>query len=344
MKRVLFLLLFLFPVIPGVAGTAVGVVKEVFKPDRFLVARDYVYIGEKHRVTVYAREDLRLLRQFGSAGEGPREFKLGHGVNSLGIDVVENKLVIGSVGKMSLFSLDGDFIKEFKVPAFNRLVPVAGGYMAATSLPMAEGFPVQAVVLLNKNMQRSKVLLKTDNPMGMGARFQVPRPEVKFQVAGRRIYLADDSKTLSIKVFDLAGNPVSDIRHPVDGVAVSREFRRRLQEYYRTDPNWKDYWEYIKQHLTFPDFFPAVRDLFVDKGRIYVQTFVYRDGNAQWLLFGLNGKFKGRAWLPLDNFFSDEATLHGIRDGIYYQLRENPEKEVWEIHGTAIAPARAELQ
>jgi len=337
MKKAVFLLLIFCLIRPAVADGPVGVLEEVFKPDRFLVARDYVYVGEKHRVSVYAREDLRLIRQFGSAGEGPREFKLGHGVNSLGIDVVDDKLVIGSVGKMSLYTLEGKFMKEFKVPSFGRLVPLADWYLAAVSLPVAEGFPVQAVVILDGEMNRRKVLLKTDNPMGMGARFQVPRPRTLFLAEGERIFVSDDSDILSIRVFDLAGNPVSTIKGPEERVAVSRRFKSMLETFYRTSPDWKDYWGYIQQHLAFPDYFPAIRDMFVDQGLVYVQTFVYRDGNAQWLLFGVDGKFKGRAWLPLDNFYTDEATLHGVRDGIYFYLRENPDKEVWEVHAVPVA-------
>ena len=336
MKRTVFAALILCVANLAVADGRVGVLKEIFKPDRLLVAREYVYVGEKHRVTVYAREDLRLVRQFGRAGEGPQEFKLGHGVNSLGIDVVGNELVIGSVGKMSLFSLDGVFIKEFKVPAFNRLLPVPGGYIASTSLPVPEGFPVQAVVRLDEKMNRREVLLKTDNPQGMGARFQVPRPRTLFRVNGGRIYLADDAETLSIKVFDLAGRPVSVIAGPGEPLAVSREFKQRLETFYRTSPNWKDYWDYVKQHLAFPEYFPAVRDLFADRGLIYVQTFMYRNGNVQWLVFDEAGDVKRRVWLPLDDYYTDEPTLHGVREGFYYYLRENPDKEVWKIHAVPI--------
>ena len=99
---------------------------------------------------------------------------------------------------------------------------------------------------------------------------------------------------------------------------------------------WKNFWNYLKQYLTFPDHFPAVKDFFIDQDLIYVQTFQVKNRQIKWLVFDLKGNLQGNTHLPAINFYTDQVTLHGILDGFYYYLEENIEKEVWEINSFKI--------
>jgi len=104
-----------------------------------------------------------------------------------------------------------------------------------------------------------------------------------------------------------------------------------MKTYYQTSPDWKNYWNYLKQYLSFQDYFPAVRDFFIDQDLIYVQTFELEKSRIKWLVFDLNGNLKKEARLPVIDFYTDHSPLHGIRQGLYYYLEENIEEEAWEV-------------
>ncbi len=332
MKKMVTVIVMVFIFCPSIVLGSKKILYEVSKPDAFLLTKNHIYIGEKHRVYIYSLQDLKLIKKFGNPGEGPGEFKLGHGINSLTIDAVDGKLAIGSIGKLSLFTLEGNPIGECKVPPMQRFIPVEGGFISSTSLATGEGFQVQGIALFDKEMRRKKILLRTNTPVGMGVKIFVPKPNYKFIVYKEKIYLSSDLDTISIRVFDFKGNRLSPIDHQADKLKVPAAYIEKLKTYYRTSPEWKIFWNYLKQYLTFPDHFPAVRDFFIDQDLIYVQTFQVKNRQIKWLVFDLKGNLKGNTHLPAINFYTDQATLHSILDGFYYYLEENIEKEVWEIN------------
>lgn len=336
MKKMIIVILMVFAFCPDIVFGSKGILDEVFQPDAFLLTKNHIYIGEKHRVYIYSLRDLKLIKKFGNPGEGPGEFKLGHGINNLTIDAVDGKLAIGSIGKLSLFTLQGDPIGEHKVPSMQRFIPLEGGFLSSTSLAAEEEFQVQGIALFDKEMRRKKILLRTNTPVGMGVKIFVPKPNYKFIVYKEKIYLSGDLDTISIRIFDFKGNRMSPIVHQTDKLKIPAAYIEKLKTYYRTSPEWKNFWNYLKQYLTFPDHFPAVRDFFIDQDLIYVQTFQVKNRQIKWLVFDLKGNLQGNTHLPAINFYTDQATLHGILDGFYYYLEENIEKEVWEINSFQI--------
>lgn len=313
-----------------------GVLEEILKPDSFLLFKGNIYIGEKHQVYIYSLQNLKLIKKIGKPGEGPGEFKLGHGINSLSLDVADGKLVIGSIGKLSLYTLEGHPIEEHRIPSMQHFLPLENGFLSSTFLDGGEGYQVQGIALFDPNLKIKKILLKTNHPVGMGVKIIVPKPNYKFIVHQEKIYLSSDLDTIAITVYDLKGNRLSSINHQTDKLKIPDTYIEKLKTYYRTSPDWKDFWNYLKQHLTFPDHFPAIRDFFIDQDLIYVQTFQLKNGVIEWLVFDLKGNLKGHTRLPALNFYTDQAALHGIMGGFYYYLEENIEKEVWEINRSDI--------
>jgi len=331
MKKMSWLLPIFILSAPAVFPGQAEVLPEVMKPDQFLLSGNRMYIGEKHRVYILSLPDVKLVQTIGKPGEGPGEFKLGHGINNLTIDVVDGKLAIGSIGKLSLFTLAGKFLEEFKVPAFSHFIPIKGGYISSTSVAKGEDLPVQGIVLFDREMKRKKILLETTLFTGMGADIPVPKPSHKFLVYGNNIYVSGDRESIAIEVFDLEGNRRSRISYPAKRNRITQEYIRKLKNYYKTSPDWKNYWDYLKQYLSFPDYFPAVRDFLIDRDLIYVQTFEVENQRIKWLVFDLNGNLKKEARLPVIHFHTDRSPLHGIRQGTYYYLEENIEEEAWEL-------------
>lgn len=331
MKKMRAFTIMILMLSPGLIFGVKWKVEEIGKPDTFLVSKGHIYIGEKHRVYIYSLKNFKLIKTFGNPGEGPGEFKLGHGVNSLTVDTVDDKLAISSIGKLSIFTPEGDPLGEHKVPFMQRFIPMKGGFLSSTFLDSGEGFQVQGIALFDMDMKRKKVLLKTNNPVGMGVKIFVPKPNYKYILYKNSIYLSADLDSISIRVFDLQGKLRSTITRAGERLKIPDAYIRKMKEYYRTSPDWKNFWEYLRQYLTFPDYFPAVRDFFIDQNLVYIQTFQVENKQAKWLVFDLEGNLKGKACLPVTDFYTDRIPLHGILDRFYYFLEENLEEEVWEI-------------
>jgi len=340
MEKFSIFLLAVMIFIPGLMPVSAEVVPGVLKPDTFHLGANHLYIGEKHRVSIFTLPELEWVRSFGDAGEGPWEFKLGHGIHTLTIDTLDGQLVIGSIGKLSLYTPTGDPLSEIRVPSFSRFVPVKGGYLAHTSLPVEDGLPVQGTVLFDPDLKRKKILLKTSMATGMGAKVYVPAPGHKFLVYKDKIYLSEDPGSISIGIFDLQGNRLTRISHPAEKIKVPSGYIRKLTDHYKTSPDWKNYWNYLKDYLTFPDYFPAVRDFFIDGDLLYLQTYRLKGDQIQWLVFDLAGNLNSEVWLPAVNFYTDQPPLHGILEGTYYYLVENIEQETWELEKLPIIITR----
>jgi hypothetical protein len=310
--------------------------KEVVRPDVFILSQNFAYIGEKHQVYIYSLPGYKFIQKFGKAGEGPGEFKLGHGINNLTINVIGDKLVIGSIGKLYVYSLKGELLQEHKVPSMQRFLPAGDGFVSNTSLKGKEGNQVQGVALFNKDLSSKTVLMKSDIPVGMGVKMYIPKPNFKYIVYRNKIYLSESLDKINIGIIDFQGRKLGDISGQFEPLQISKLYKKNLTHYYKTDPNWKNFWNYMKKFLTFPENFPAVRDFFIDEDLIYVQTFLVEDNKTKWKIFDLKGKCKGEALLPIVNLYTDQLPLHAVKQAVYFYLQEEIDGDNWLVKQSEI--------
>jgi len=73
-----------------------------------------LYVTQEASVFIYSLKDFKLVKKFGSAGQGPQEFFLVPTV-PLTIDVQMDQIIAVSIRKVSYFTKQGEFIKEVKM-------------------------------------------------------------------------------------------------------------------------------------------------------------------------------------------------------------------------------------
>ena len=82
--------------------------------DRFIVGNDF-YIVKQFNTIIKFRKDGSFVNKIGTPGRGPAEFRVAHDID---IDKEGEKLYLadGAQKKFNIYSLNGDYIKSFKIP------------------------------------------------------------------------------------------------------------------------------------------------------------------------------------------------------------------------------------
>ncbi len=324
----IFILLFSVFLLPEKISTFT----EINEPKTLDVNRDKIIISEEESVYIYSLKTLKLLKKFGQKGEGPGEFKMGHGVGSLKIDISGNNIVVNSSTKISWFLMNGKYIREEKTPPMMYLIPLKDGY-AGNCLTDAGGrFPVQSVCLFDKSFKKIKTLMKSGVPIGMGAKIMMPAYQFKYIIHNNKIYLSAGTEKINIKIFDYRGTELNSIKLAIKPLPVNSKYRDMVRTFYKTDPSYKNFWGYMKDHLYFPEFFPGLKDFFVDGNKLYIQTWNKKGAELEWILLNETGKELKRIFLPQGKGSAIAYSPYTIADGKYYYLKEDIEEEAWNLY------------
>ena len=100
-----------------------------------------------------------------------------------------------------------------------------------------------------------------------------------------------------------------------------------------------EHYNYVKKKVRFPEFFPAIKDLVVDSGHVYVTTYQRKQGKSEFFIFDLEGKLVKKTFLPLKplgNYFGVFFFPYCIKNNYLYQLIENEDTEQWELQRFSI--------
>jgi hypothetical protein len=115
MRKITFLLLVIF-MSSFILAIKIIPIQEILKPVTINLDNDQIYITEGASIYIYSLKDFKFVKKFGKEGEGPQEFKL-IPLLPLIINVQTDKILVNSLGKISRFTKDGQFIDEEKMKA-----------------------------------------------------------------------------------------------------------------------------------------------------------------------------------------------------------------------------------
>lgn len=314
----------------AIALPAARPLSELLKPTGLVLDKEYIIVGEKTTVYVYSTKDFKLLRQFGKEGEGPQEFK-----QFVALRLSGDKLLVNSLGKLSIYTRDGRFIEEHRTRGditSNLFYPLGRGYVGLASADDGKVM-YQTIVLLDAAMANPRELLRL--PMLDKARqsFQLLKRTPIFLTTGNRLYMTG-AAGFNIEIRDSAGKPLSTIREQYARRPFTPADEKHWHEWLKATLGAQ--YEVMKQLLVFPGEYPEIMNMFIDGGRLYVFTWKRQGGKSEVYIYDLAGKFLRRTWVEaaLDN---EVALLPAaVYNGAFHQLRENPQSEEWELHSVPI--------
>jgi hypothetical protein len=329
-----------FSMVPFAFAAKVASLTDFYTPGQLAVDDEQFYVVEKATVFIYSLKDFKLKTKFGKAGEGPQEFKL-YPITGGGLRIYSRKdaLVLNSLGKISFFSKEGKFIKEMKVAGTTtKLQPIDGKFIGI-AYTIGQG-QVQNPVLTFYDSRLNKIKEIKRLKFGKGGLTEIPKTPPTYSLSDNRIVTPGDGEGISIDIYDVDGNKVLSINKEYKPLKVTDTFKEAFYEGLEREPAIKmlseAQFKQIKKMIKFKDYFPPIRSFWCADGQIYVQTYLQKDEKYEFFVFDFNGKLLKRIFLPVAYMDGIDSYPTTIKNEKLYQLIENEDEEVWELHITEI--------
>lgn len=328
-KSILFLVLIM--VSAGISFSAEKVrLPELVNPGRIEVHGNDIYIVERATISIYSLNGFKLVKKFGKEGEGPQEFKLyPYPGFTVRLKVFPDSLAVISIGKLSWFSRQGKFIKEYPTMAVFDPMPVEKNY-AGFRFVDEDNTNFRVLNLYDSEFKKIKELHRRAYALQEGRSF-VPIGRIVSTTTPDKIYVAGN-EGFTVKVFDSKGNLLHTIKRDVEKHKLTSADKKDCLGWFKNhDPSWP----VIKDLIRLPEYYPAIREIFVDGKRICVQSHIMKDGTSEFYIFDSEGAFIKKVFLPLVKNNWLRFYPYTIRNGSLYHLIDNEDEE-WELHVTPI--------
>ncbi|MCP4152463.1 MAG: hypothetical protein GY757_32290 [bacterium] len=324
MKIVAFVIGLLLLIGGGPADAKTVPMHDVFKPHFMSADKTQLYICQRNNILIYSLKDFKIKNKFGKLGEGPKEFLSAPRANAQ-----TRQLIISSPMKLSLYSKNGEYIREVKTEGF-----IYGEVMPLNDLYVGMGFSFaqgngSSITIYNSKMKKEKAVFSI-NPVKK--RFRRFSFTFLFRTNGKNLFVAK-SNDLNIDVFDKNLNKLNSITKKYSPPQCTKERKRVLIETFDSSPKKSPgFYERLKKQTVFPDYFPAIRDFTVADGKVYVQTYRESDEKSEFLIFDENGTYLKTVFLPgvCERLYL--SAMYTIQNNKLYSIIDNVEEEMWELH------------
>ncbi|UCH95944.1 MAG: hypothetical protein JSV88_03615 [Candidatus Aminicenantes bacterium] len=338
MKKMILILLILlfFFLFTGIAYTGkLATLPDHLVPNALAVGDNYFYITENSSIYVYRMKDFKLIKKFGKKGEGPQEFK---GTPTL--TVLADQLMVNSTGKISFYTNDGTYLKEINnIVSGHTFRPLGSRFIGSKSLPDKKGQLWAAVNIYDSSFNKVKEIYRQKSIVKINKGWWLfSRTYFKYVVCDNKILIAGD-KEFVIKVYDHNGIPLPSIKQNYQPVKFTEEHAGKVLDYYRMRPSTRYEYDWWEKHIHFPDYFPAIRDIFKADNLIYVRTFKEKENMQEFFIFAADGKLHRHVFLPIAKnnaklaypYMRDSAPF-AVKNGKLFQLITDDNKEGCELH------------
>lgn len=341
-KPRIFLLLLLFFLIGKYSfSVQQGILKEVLTPEGIEISGNEIYIIEGAIIYVYSLDDIKLLRKFGSEGEGPGELKVTPWLSNL-IFVLPDSVVVDSMDKMIVFSKEGKVLQERKRSyQFTQMVPV-GINFAVRKRIVEEKMQYSTINCYDPESEKTKELYRQPFAPRAGRSLNMVPDAIHFCVYEDRIFIEESPKGFFIEVFDSKGKKLYQIENKFTKIPVTRKDKLEIEEIVRVDPFMRIQsggWDQMKKEykLDYPNTFPAIQGLVVSNNKIYIQTYKKQENKEEYIILDLQGHILNKVFLPIvrkpgytEQMMGTGVKLFSIYKNKFYYIVE---KDQWcELH------------
>lgn len=318
-------------------GTRTIVLKDLLKPEILVMDETQLYVTQQVSIFIYSLQDFKLITQFGKKGEGPEEFLIQRNFGGLFPNVQTENIIVNSFGKLSWFTKAGKFIKELKMPTYRivNLQPFGKNFVGLSLLRVNQKDWL-VLNLYDNQLKKLKEIYRVEQVWEDGKGLRVFQYPLLFIVYDNKLFITME-RDFKIKVVDTEINELYTIKHDLKPIEISEEDKKETIRFFKTALYIKAYYEMLKP-LRFPEYFPAIRDMYITGGKIYAITYktTAQRTKTECLILELNGKFYKKVFLPIKIERPQPPYLHRIHEGYLYQLEEDMKANQWWIHVTEI--------
>lgn len=310
----------------------VATFSDLLKPSRMVIEDDKIYITEETTVYIYSSQDYHFIKKFGKAGEGPKEF-----LRFVLIIPHQDHLIVNSMGKISIYTRDGEFIKEIKASGginFNYQ-PLGKNYVGV-SISLEDNTRYESINLYGPDLKKLKTILRRESDTQPTKNvIKILNSTLQYLTFDDKLYIVE-GKEFVIKVYDTDVKELMVIKRDYDRVKFGEADKQKIFKELETNPRTKQYLEVVKKMAVFPDTYPAIVAIFQRDDFVYAMTYRRQGDKYEFFVFDGNGNFLKKVFIPF--VFQTAMTPYpfSIKDGKLYQLIENEDTEEWELHQTQI--------
>jgi hypothetical protein len=146
-----------------------------------------------------------------------------------------------------------------------------------------------------------------------------------------KIIVPDSRKGFFIEVFDGEGKLLYSINKEFEKIKVPESYKSKAMEELRIQSASE--WQLIKRRdFTFYDYFPPFWTVKFIKGKIYAGTYKKKGDDSEFVILDVKGDVLKRVFLPIKEVTAFKDNLFHFDNGKFYNLIENEEKDIWELH------------
>lgn len=326
MKKIVFMLFVMVFSIRMVYGTEnIYPMKELIRPSAIVVGTEKIYIGDKTTIKLYDLKDCKFKKKIGRKGEGPGEF-----IGFASPQIHPDFLLVSSVNKISYFSPTGDLFKEEKHNLLgSQIKSIKDKFVGFKIKRGKDDFYVvynlyDSNLRFIKELHRGKWLRHIKKKRDLFEIFFYDTCEDKIVLAHRKDFVID--------ILDENGNVIHSIKQDYIPIPFTKRDKTAVIEYWGKNPPYKFAFDFIKKRTAFPKNYPPILTCKLDKNKIYVITYLKKNKKNECLIFDINGKYLKKIFIPLYIKSPLEIDPFTIDRSYLFQLIENYEKEIWELH------------
>lgn len=312
----------------NVHGYQARVIENVYRPLYMTVGPRAIYIVDEKEIKVFSKETMAYSHSIGKTGEGPGEF-----VGFPFPQILEDRLLVFSVGKISYFGKDGTLIRERKIPGGAQWVKqvTQNRFVAFQMKPAADDFYITYNLLDDKlsflkELYKGRFIIHKDRTRDLF--------ELTFFAAHRgRIVFAHNDGGFAVDILDADGNVHARIRRNDGRIPFGEADKEEMFAFYESHPLYRESFQRMKKRIIIPDSFPAILNGKVADNKVYIFTFRVKDKKNQCFVYDLDGSLIRRAFVELKGKSPDKKdTPFAISNNQLFQLVENPHEENWYLH------------
>jgi hypothetical protein len=305
------------------------------QPGSINIGNGYIYIQEKTTIFIYNLKDYKFVKKFGKEGEGPGEIKFNPYGGPITVTPYKDNVYISSFGKLTIFSKTGEYLKEYKINAFDNYTPFGEKYICLSSTPKEENIQkiVLGIFLADENLKKGKIIYKSDMEIGPNAQFNFPITPFFPNIEGNKLFVIAGIHGFAIDVFDQNGEKLYGIKKDYNNLKVPASYKDKTLDWFKKAPNFKQFYEYFKTHMSFKEYYPPIYTMLVDSGKLYVMTNKTKEEQRECIVMDLKGNELKRIYLPVPEQYGMDFNFHiTINNSVFYKLEENIDEETWELH------------
>jgi hypothetical protein len=334
-RQIALMLILLMCVSYGFAEK-LAVLSEPQKPGMIDANEHELFVVDGVTVYVYSLKDYRLVRQFGKRGEGPGELIPDREMPPQ-LQLVNDKICLNSFNKMIYYSHQGKMLNERRVDFYApQMRPVGNNYAIVKVSNDGDGMQTFKVILLDAGLKELKTLYQRSrrHPMSFG-KMDIPPSFVFIRSFEDKVFVMDQAKGFTILVFNKNGDLLKTIEKDYKPIKMSEAYKKEIMEWLGRHPLFKEAPPELKNMIHLTEDLPVIRNFLVKDHKIYVRTYLQKNGLGEFFIFDENGKELKHIFLPegdIEKIQGNPNSTYAFKGDKYYYVVDNSDSEVWELH------------